>query len=163
MVYIRINTYGGDMRRFIAIILVLLLLNAFIGCSKDTSIKDGQSKFHNVNQRDSIGMEIRNREVKGDIIWISISNQSNQDIYYTDEFWVETLVNDIWYEVPFVNSMSWSEHIYQLASHEQDYQGITLELAVGQIHTGLYRIIKGISMDTSGVEKEYITTEFFIA
>lgn len=146
----------------IAIILGMALL--LTGCSEiqnaqDESKEPTPSTINITN--DNVTLELKEDTLTSIIVTFILTNNSDEPIFYGDDFRLERKQDDNWYKVKSKDKLYFYLQPHQLNPDESIKVGVNMLNTYGQLESGLYRLVKGYRYNNSK-EDLYVAAEFTI-
>lgn len=127
--------------------LMLLLLLFLSACGEQRT----ESKIPDVNTNTNIVLEIVDDTLSPSGVVIKMTNYTDENLWYGEDFTLEELIDEKWYVVPYqgTDGHDVPSIAYILNANQTDEKEITWNYPYGILSEGSYRLIKSFSEEGS--------------
>lgn len=154
------------------ILFAITLLASFLlvacgnGNGDSTETKDWEStQYDTVNNFEGVSMTVKEGSVSPVELTVIFENNSDKQGIYSEEFLLEKEIKGDWYQVPpILDEYGFTEPGYELPPSEIAEFTIDWNWLYGNLDTGKYRVVKGISdfRGTGDYDEYYLAAQFTI-
>lgn len=124
--------------------------NELLGIIKTVQIED-----KNDNELISLNVDTISITEKG--AKFIISNNSNEEFTYGNDYRIEINENEIWKEAPLYAQIAWNEIAFSLKANTKNEINVDWKIGYGELKTGKYRLVKKVFKSSDvPITKEHI-------
>lgn len=132
----------------IGILLVLLLL--LFGCGNSNNGMNAAdfdpTVYETVNNLEGVSMNVVEDTVSSTGLTVLLANDTDKEIIYSEDFVLETKIDDSWYQVPTVleENYGFNDIGFQVQPKSSAEWSVDWEWLHGSLENGEYRIVKKV-------------------
>ena len=114
-----------------------------------------------VNNLEGVTMEVLN--VDSSVITVELTNGTDLNIIYGEDYQIQTMIDDEWYSLPTVENVLFPMIAYSLEKDVPAEMSEDLQILYGVLEPGSYRIVKSVEDSREGYSVNYcLAAEFTI-
>lgn len=141
--------------RILSVLITAISLALFTGCGQ----KLGEEFTEEVNTLEGAEIVVDESLVTSTGITYTISNQSDKDLDYGQDYGLQKEKDGRWYQVEPENPVDVTLELLWIPAGSRDTHEISWETSYGKLSAGHYRIVKSVSDNENGY---YLAGEFNI-